>query len=457
MTANFSAKNLAAQSKMSQYGETVVNFVNKEQGRFIAVTEDQSFISLVRMVLAKQLGIARPDIFKVEHDAVRVLKAIKEADEAGYTPLLFMERVLNGQDTTITVKQLKTAFPKTFIIILAVEMDQQRILYLHESGADNFIAKPISAQAVIEKMAFTIKPQNQLGQLLDKAKDYLRQNRPDMTKEIAKQVLEMKAHSPAGLIVLGDAEMAMNNIEAAKAAYSEAHEHAQLYLEPLARLAMLEETAGNMTESLKFLEKLDALSPLNTDRKLSMGEINLSLGNEEKAEALFEEAIELVAKETRDRIGDMSARVAHIYSEKSPEKSEKYLRKALDVKQNRFSRHDLRIFNQLGMSLRRQGKWQDAVNEYMRALQIVKDDENLLYNLSLAYADGGMTIEARKYMEQALKKNDSLPYASPAVAYRMGMVFLNGGDRTRATRCLEIALELKPGMPKALEAMTRLQ
>lgn len=456
MVTTVSAKSLAAQAKHTQYGGTVIDFVNNAKGRFIVVTEDQSFVTLLRMVLVKHLAVGSPDLLRVEHESAKVLKAVKDTSEAGCIPMLFMERMLQGQDTTITVKQLKTAFPKVLIIILAVEMDQQRVLYLHESGADNFIAKPISAQAVIEKMAFTIKPQNQLGQLIDKAKDFLRRGKPEMAREAANKVLELKPQSPAGLIVLGDAEMAMNNMEAAKAAYQEAHENAQLFLDPLARLAALAEAMGNATECLEYLEKLDKLSPLNTDRKINMGELNLTLGNDEKAEALFEQAIEIVTKETRDLIGDMAARVAQVYSEKNPQQSEKYLRKALDVKQNRFSRHDLRIFNQLGMSLRRQGKWQEAVNEYMRAMQIAPDDENLLYNIALAYTDGGMTLEARKYMEQALSKNESLPYASAAAAYRMGMVFMNGGDKGKAKRCLSIALELKPDFQKAAQALAKL-
>lgn len=447
---------LAEQAKNSQYENTVIDFVRGEHGCFIVVTDDQAFLSVLRTVLNKYLGLAQANLLRIEHSLVHTLKAVADADKAGHAPILLLERTLDGQDSTLTVKQLKATFSKLLVIILTVEISKERIMYLHEVGADNFIAKPISANTLVEKLAFTIKPQNKLGQLIDEAKARLLEGKPEKAKESAAVILEIKPRSPAGLMVLGDAELALGNAAAAKKAYREASDNADLYLEPLRRLANLAEQTGALEECLEYLEKLNRLSPLNSERKVDMGKINLDLGHEEQAQRLFEEAIDRVAKDSMDRIGELAERIATIYADSDPERSETFLRKALDIKKKRLTREDIRVFNRLGINLRRQGKWQEAIEEYKRALKIVPDDEHLHYNLGLAYMDGKVYREALACMKKALKLNEKLPDSSALVAYRMGMAFLQGADKKNAVFCLKAALRQQPDMKNAKEALARL-
>lgn len=446
----------AGDLKISQYESTIIDFVKKDQGCFIVVSDDQAFTGALRSVLQKQLALAWSNVLTVVSDHSQILKELKNAIDSKQAPLVFMERILDGQDMTFMVKQLKTAFPKLLIIILTIDVEKHRIMYLHEMGADNFIAKPVSIQTIIEKLAFTIKPQTQLGLLIDSAKEYLENGRPERAKLTALQVLEMKPGSAAGLMALGDAELALGNAQAAKTAYQDARDSAALYMEPLRKLALLAEKTGDMEECLQYLEQLDAMSPLNSDRKVNMGEINLNLGNETKASALFEAALNQSTKDAMDRIGALVERVAAIYADKDPERAEQFLRKALSLKHKQLSVDDIRLFNQLGISLRQQGKWREAVEEYERALAITPDDAGLYFNIGMAYAEGDVAYDARKNMEKALKINPDLPRVSAAVAYNMGLVFIKGAARDKAKMCLEIALELKPNMKQAKEALAKL-
>lgn len=77
--------------------------------------------------------------------------------------MLFLERKMNGQDLSFLVNQIKQAYNKLRIIILTSDVQRDRLMLLHEVGADNFIAKPVSVNTLIEKMAFTLKPQSKLG------------------------------------------------------------------------------------------------------------------------------------------------------------------------------------------------------------------------------------------------------------------------------------------------------
>ena len=157
-----------------------------------------------------------------------------------------------------------------------------------------------------------------------------------------------------------------------------------------------------------------------------------------------------------DQIGTLAERVAGICSEKNPEMAERFLRKALAVKQKQLGPADIRIFNRLGVSLRQQGKWREAIEEYKLALNVVPDDAGLHFNMGMAYAEGNLLHDARKNMEKALELNPDLPRVSAAVAYNMGMVFIKCGARDKARLCLEIALELKPNMKQAQKALAEL-
>ncbi|MDR1857089.1 MAG: tetratricopeptide repeat protein [Desulfovibrio sp.] len=439
--------------KTAKYENTVIDFVHKDGGKFIILSEDQTLLSLLRTIIYRYLGLNTSECLVSLQDVSMVLKAIKQANDDEKRPFLIMERQMNGEDLGYMVKQLKAAFPNLFVMIMTGETNQHRIMYLHEIGVDNFVVKPVSAQTLIEKMAFTIKPQDSLGQLVEDAKGQLQEGNPQDAKATAHQILEAKPGSPAGLMVLGDAELALGNMEAARAAFQQASENADLYLEPLRRLARLAKTEGDFAQCLKYLERLDHLSPLNFERKIDMGEINLNLGNGEKAEKLFNSALNQVTREAMDQIGNMAERIAAVYGETDPAKSEMFLRKAIKAKEDFLTREDLRIFNQLGVCLRRQGRWRDAIAEYQRALRIADDEVTIHYNMGMAFSEGGLYRDARISMDKALRLDERLPYVSATVAYNIGVVYLRSAARDKARHCFEVALELKPDMEKARKAL----
>ncbi len=442
--------------KQKQYESTIIEFVQSQKGHFIAVTTDQTFLAALRTMLTKHLALTQSDLFTWVSEPSHTIRVINEAIANGKLPLLFIERIHNGTDQSQLVRQLKVAYPQVYVIVLTIDVEKHRIMYLHEVGADNFIAKPVSSNTLVEKLAFTIRPQTKLGQVIDVAKSMIAQGQFDKARQLAMQILEMKPGSAAGLMLLGDAEKNLGNGESAREAYENAAKNADLFLEPLRKLAELAEETGDYENRLKYLERLDRLSPLNADRKVNIGELHLSLGNTEKAESLFEAAIDQVTKDALVQVGAISGRIASMYAEKDPEKSEKFLRRALAAKGKFLSHDDITTFNQLGITLRQQGRWQDAITEYKKALQVAPEDENLYYNMGMAHAEGKEFSEARKCMVHALKLNSHFPYVSPSIAYNLGVVFLQAGARDQARQCLNIALELSPDMEIARKALAKL-
>lgn len=439
----------AVRGRQKQYEDTVIDFVKNQKGHFLAVTDDQAFLSVLRTVLTKDLALTSPDLLNWIPEPSQLLKEFRKADEASPNIVVFMERMIHGQDLTFLVRQLKLAYPKVYIVVVTVEIEQARLMYLHEVGADNFITKPVSANTIIEKLAFTLKPQSKLGQVLDLAKGLLARGDAEKAREVARQVLELKPGSAAGYIVLG-------NTQAAKEAYIAASDNADLYLEPLHKLAELAQETGDTEGCYEYLEKLDRLSPFNSERKLNMGELLLKKGDMAGAEELFNAAVAQVVKDAMTLIGNVAERIAAAYGDRNPEQAVMFLRKALDAKGKNLTRDDVKLFNKLGIALRQQGKWEEAVEEYRKALHVAPRDENLYYNIGMAYAEGRQFRNARMSMAEAMKLNPDIVRTSAGIAFNIGFVYMQSDAREQARRCSEVALELNPGMEQAQRALLKL-
>lgn len=445
----------AQKARQNLYEDTVISYMSKDNGHIILLSDDQVFTTQLRLTIVKELGITSPSQFTPLSDPHQLLRVLREITPKHPSPVLFLERIISGQDLSFLVHQIKQAYDKLRIIILTTDVQRDRLMLLHEVGADNFIAKPVSANTLIEKLAFTLRPQSKLGQAIDLAKDLMARKQYTEALATCRKILELKPGSPAAYLIIGDTHRAQKDYDSAKDAYESAAENADLYLAPLHRLADMYGELGDQLTQMRYLQKLDTLSPLNVNRKVSLGEIHLSMGNMEKADELFDQAVTQMTKEAMDGLSLLSSRIAGLYAERDPAKAEKYLRNSLHVKGKFLSRSDIALFNQLGISLRKQGRWQDAISEYKRAIKIAPDDENLFYNIGMAFAEGGDFIQAKANLLKSIDLNAEIPRTSGNIAYNFGAVFLQSKDKDRAIHYFRIALELKPEFKAASEGLAR--
>ncbi|WP_034606662.1 tetratricopeptide repeat protein [Megalodesulfovibrio gigas] len=442
--------------RIKQYESTVVDFVRKESGHFLVATTDNTFMAVLRNTIYKQLAVSEECITPIS-DENHILRSIKEISARRKKVVLFVERVFNNRETFFLVRQVKNAYSNIKVIILTGEADRQRLVLLHEIGADNFIAKPISINVLIEKIAFTIKPQGKIGKLIDKARQLLAAGNYDDTLKVCQLILEEKPNSAAGLLIMGDAFKGLGYKDKAMECFLEASNAAQLFLEPLKKLAEFFREEGQLEEQLKYLEKLDKLSPLNVDRKVEMGSVHVELGNMEEAEQLFDTALEQAKREALNYLEDITSRVADTYNQKDPARAVKYYRKALELKGDMLDSSDLGTFNSLGIALRRQGRWMEAVDEYKKAQRIAPDDENLHYNIAMAYAEGKDFLRAIKHLEEALALNPKCFRQDPVMSYNFALIHSRGRRNQEAARFARASLELNPNFEKAQKLLASLE
>jgi tetratricopeptide (TPR) repeat protein len=435
--------------KNKQYDDDVREFVALQNGVFVVVSTDAVFNKNLRSTLLRHLTIKDECVSNVAtveglHKEIKLLRA------KSHKLLVFIERELNGRNTSDLIRYLKSDFSnELFLVVLTTEVERDKLVLLHELGADNIITKPISPDTLIEKIAFTVKPRGQLGELMDKGRQSLDMGNPLEAARAAKQVLDLKPNSPSGLLLMGDALRAMGKRDDALRAYTQAEKGAKLFLDPLKKIAELHREEGNTQEELKFLERLDKLSPLNVDRKVDIGAGYIKLGDADKAKLAFDQAVRIATKEALDAVSRVTQSIAVRCMESAPELSEQYLRQALNTRKNMLDRSDIETFNRLGLMLRRQGKWQDAIVEYRKALKISPNDGGLYYNIAMAYTEGRQYIEAYQYLDRALTLNADLWRTGEAVCYNIATVYRRYGKKDQAVDYLKKALELNPNYAKA--------
>ena len=262
-------------ARQNSYQDTVITYLAKENGHVFVVSDDQAFCTQLRLTLAKEMGLGAPAMFTALADPRSLLRELRAILNRHPSPLLFVERIIGGQDLSFLISQIKQLFTEVKIIVLTSDVQRDRLMLLHEVGADNFIAKPVSANTLIEKMAFTLKPQSKLGQLIEMAKQLLLQKKYKTALSACQKILHIKPGSAAAFLVMGDVFRATKEYDKARMAYEAAAKSADMYLAPLQRLAEMYEETGDMAQQVRYLEKLDALSPLNVNRKVSLGEAHL--------------------------------------------------------------------------------------------------------------------------------------------------------------------------------------
>ncbi|MGM0425559.1 MAG: histidine kinase, partial [Thermodesulfobacteriota bacterium] len=151
---------MALQSKVSfsQYEDTVLDFINN-QGAFYTYTTDNNFQHLLQRLMNKQLGVQKNCItnFFQQQD---ILNSLQNTLKTKQEVILFAERVFSGHSTQEFISAVKATYKNVRLIVLTNEVEKAALVRLYELGVDNFITKPLSMNTLVEKIAFTLRPQS---------------------------------------------------------------------------------------------------------------------------------------------------------------------------------------------------------------------------------------------------------------------------------------------------------
>ena len=432
-----------------KYDSIVYDYFEKKGGMLVLMSEDALFKRTLSATILKVIGSKR-NCLNVFENVQTGLKKIQEFQKNNVECTVFIERLIGGRPSTDTIITLKQLLPDLKIIVLVGETRRENIAYFYEIGVNNVISKPASMNNIIEKLAFTIKPQGKLSEYMGLGKRLLAAGKLKETLDICDKILKIKPDSPAGLMLRGDVHLEQGDRNKAIACYLKAHESSRLYLEPLKKLANAYQDVDEDIH-LDYLKKLDKLSPLNTERKTNIGAVYVRRKKMDIAEKYFDQALESATREAMSQVGHVAQRISEAVGKTSPSMSEKYLAKVIEVKGATLNKGDITLFNKLGIALRGQGKWKEAIQNYSRALKISPNDEGLHYNMGMAWFDGGDIHQAVKCFDKALKRNPDFYKESEVVSMNLGNVYLNVRRTEDALPFFQNALRLNPDNREAAQ------
>lgn len=411
------------QQAVNRYSDTVLDFVEDTDGLFLIIGRDKLFYQNFRNSFYKELEVDQERIRTISNTR-RAQEEIRVYLEYQKQPFLFIESVIDGRSSLPFVEEIRNEFKNTFIIILMNDVDERLVAQFVEAGADNFITKPVSVNVLIEKIANTLEPPDMIGKMVREGKERLRKVEFALAYGVARDILKEKPGSPAGLMIMGDALKGLSKREDALKMYLKAASNAPMYLEPLKKIVSFYKEDGDQEGALRYLEKIDELSPLHLGRKKEIGDLFFMKGEYAKAAQYYVEAVKVahsqklpecvhMAEDYGDKIFNVDTNAACVLFELCSKLSKSY---RVDIPWS--------VYNRLGMVLRRQKRWEEAVEAYSQAHLLEPKDESILFNTGMAYVEGKDYGSAAQKFERAMEVSSDFYKDNLSAAYVMGQVFI---------------------------------
>ena len=151
-------------------------------------------------------------------------------------------------------------------------------------------------------------------------------------------------------------------------------------------------TKGDVPASIRSFESCLAANPTFSEAHNNLGTAYQQAGETAKAEAAFKRAYEI------DQNYNASYNLAKIaYQAGQADLALEYVQRSIQ-KYNK----SLLAYNLLGLLLETKERYDDAILSYSRALELVPNEINVLYNLGVAYFKKGELEKAKETLERAL-------------------------------------------------------
>ncbi len=292
-------------------------------------------------------------------------------------------------------------FKDTAIMILMSDPTAEYIGLAAEVGVSGVVLKPFAPVTLVDKFLNIRKgranpPEHVL--LMKAGEDLVEHGSYDEALELYIESQKIK-NSARIIVLIGEVYEKKRDFASAQVSYEEAAQMNPLYLKAYNNASSLLMKLGDEASAMGYLEKAVEISPLSADRQATLGGLYLKNGDKQSADRALSEALRLDPTKGVE-IGDKYLEAGD--AERSADCFRKYLK----------GDDDLHTYNQLGIALRRQGKWQEAIDEYKKALRLFSDDEALHFNMGKAYLEGEMTFEARECFGKALATNPNFKEAT---------------------------------------------
>lgn len=182
------------------------------------------------------------------------------------------------------------------------------------------------------------------------------------------------------------------------------------YLQAMRLLAQVYMQSKRYADALALFQKLHINSPRNLHRMSNMGECLVAMGEYDKAQRVFEDALKIDEFHTQAREG--LGKVQCVLGD---------YEKARTLLASSPNQRDLAVFlNVLGVQLVDQKQYEKAINHYKKAQYVLPSNDQshmVFFNIALAYLKWGKVMQALSYAKLAITRDPRYEKAGKLVTH----------------------------------------
>ncbi|TIH19345.1 alcohol dehydrogenase [Marinifilum sp. JC120] len=172
------------------------------------------------------------------------------------------------------------------------------------------------------------------------------------------------------------------------------------------------EFAAHYTLELDFYQQHVRPAMEQQDGRLSRGEAHREQGEFYSAEMEYADALAVDEENVRASFG-----LGLTYLEKGDtERAQEVFAKVLQLK-SAFTTEHKHMFNDFGISMRKNGMYREALQYYNRGVDLDSTDENLFFNIARTYYESGDWENCFRYLTMCLEKNRGIQEAQKFCHY----------------------------------------
>ena len=364
---------------------------------YLLVVEDMTSMRRTIKAMLKQAGLS--NVVEAD-DGDTALRVVRTQENCLFILLDWNMPRVPGLDV---VREIRSTAANQDIPLLMVtaEMGRAEVMQAAEAGVNGYIVKPFVSKTLEDKiksvLAARAAPPEHV-KLLKAGEEFIL--RGDYKKALAffEKAKELR-ESARVHVNIGEAHELAGNNALAHESYNTAIELNPLFIKGYLRSAALYEKQGNLDAALAAFKKVVEISPNNPGRHFSIGNLHLKKGDLAKAQESYLLAVKQEAA--------LASEIAEeLLKNGKDDMAEHFFRTSLVKAAN-----NVHVYNRLGIALRRQGKWQEAIKEYETALKIDPRDAGIHFNIGKACVEGGVRARALEAFQKALDIDPSLTEA----------------------------------------------
>lgn len=356
---------------------------------YVLVAEDLPGMRRTIRAMLKQIGLG--NVVEAD-DGDTAMRAVNTQENCRFIILDWNMPRMSGIEVVREIRS-KPKSQDIPILMITGEIGRAEVAQAGEAGVNGYIVKPFVAKTLEEKImaifSARANPPDHV-KLLKAGEEFVLRGEYEKALALFEEARELR-ESARIHVSIGETRELIGQDDKAHESYDAAIELNPLYINAYLRSAALYQKQGNLDAALAAFKKVAEISPNNPSRHFSIGNILIQKGDMARAQEAFTLAVKQEAA--------MASEIAEeLMKSGKDDMAEHFFRTSL-VKQG----NNIHVYNRLGIALRRQGKWKEAVLEYEAAIKIDPRDAAIHFNLGKACMEGGQKERAYQAFRKALE------------------------------------------------------